>query len=63
MSGASITAEPSAPGAPPSPSQAVTGGATRSPSGFLAPTIFFLGLWIVYPAIRTFIRSFFEPHG
>ena len=30
---------------------------------FLAPAIFFLGLWIVYPTVRTIIRSFFDRKG
>jgi alpha-glucoside transport system permease protein len=29
-------------------------------AGFLAPAAFFLGIWIVYPTIRTIIRSFFD---
>jgi alpha-glucoside transport system permease protein len=31
--------------------------------GFLAPALFFLGIWIVYPTIRTIIRSFFSDSG
>ena len=31
--------------------------------GFLAPAIFFLGVWVVYPAVRTLIRSFFSDRG
>ena len=30
---------------------------------FLAPAIFFLGVWVVYPAIRTLIRSFYSDAG
>jgi alpha-glucoside transport system permease protein len=30
---------------------------------FLAPALFFLGIWIVYPTIRTIIRSFFSDSG
>jgi alpha-glucoside transport system permease protein len=29
-------------------------------AGFLAPAVFFLGIWIVYPTIRTIVRSFFD---
>ncbi len=29
-------------------------------AGFLAPAAFFLGVWIVYPTIRTIYRSFFD---
>jgi alpha-glucoside transport system permease protein len=62
MSGASITAEPPVKGAPPTaqPSRwrkyAVT-------AGFLAPALFFLGVWIVYPTVKTFIRSLFDRSG
>jgi alpha-glucoside transport system permease protein len=30
---------------------------------FLAPALFFLGIWIVYPTIRTIIRSLFSDSG
>jgi alpha-glucoside transport system permease protein len=62
MSGASATAEPPATGAPPTGGQhfwrkyAVAGA-------FLAPAIFFLSVWIVYPTVRTIIRSFFDRPG
>jgi alpha-glucoside transport system permease protein len=32
-------------------------------AGFLAPAAFFLGVWIVYPTVRTIIRSFFSTNG
>jgi alpha-glucoside transport system permease protein len=32
-------------------------------AGFLAPAAFFLGLWVIYPTIRTIIRSFFDRSG
>jgi alpha-glucoside transport system permease protein len=32
-------------------------------AGFLAPAVFFLGIWIVYPTIRTIIRSFYDRSG
>ena len=32
-------------------------------AGFLAPAVFFLGVWIVYPTIRTIFRSFFSADG
>ena len=32
-------------------------------AGFLAPAAFFLGIWIVYPTVRTIIRSFFSADG
>jgi alpha-glucoside transport system permease protein len=32
-------------------------------AGFLTPAVFFLGIWIVYPTISTFYRSFFDRSG
>jgi alpha-glucoside transport system permease protein len=32
-------------------------------AGFLAPAAVFLGVWIVYPAIRTIFRSLYGPDG
>jgi alpha-glucoside transport system permease protein len=32
-------------------------------AGFLAPAAFFIGIWIVYPTVRTIIRSFFSADG
>jgi alpha-glucoside transport system permease protein len=32
-------------------------------AGFLAPAIFFLGIWIVYPTLWTIWRSFFDRSG
>ncbi len=31
--------------------------------GFLAPALFFLAVWLVYPAIRTAIRSLYSDRG
>jgi alpha-glucoside transport system permease protein len=62
MSGASITAEPPAEGAPPGAEP----GSWRKyavAAGFLAPAVVFLGVWIAYPAIYTIIRSFFGKSG
>ncbi|HEX2112739.1 MAG TPA: ABC transporter permease subunit [Gaiellaceae bacterium] len=62
MSGQSIAAEPPVREArPPAPP-----GAWRKyalAAGFLAPAVVFLGVWIVYPAIRTIYRSFFDRSG
>ena len=58
-SGASVTAEPPVREAPP----VATPGRWRGPAtalAFLLPALVFLGVWIVYPAIRTTIRSFFN---
>ena len=62
MSSGTISAEPPVAGAPPKPE----GGGWRRYGialFFLAPAALFLGLWVVYPAIRTFIRSFFDDAG
>jgi alpha-glucoside transport system permease protein len=62
MSGASITAEPPPAAAPPPPSDSAWSryGVALI---FLLPAIIFLGIWIVYPAIYTFFRSFFGQSG
>ena len=63
MSGASITAEPPSEAAPPPVPKGRDWRSYAVAFGFLAPTLFFLGIWIVYPTIRTFIRSFFDRPG
>jgi alpha-glucoside transport system permease protein len=62
MSAGSVTAEPPA---EPAPETSEPGGWRKYglAAGFLAPAVFFLGLWIVYPTIRTIIRSFFDRSG
>jgi alpha-glucoside transport system permease protein len=62
VSGASITAEPPASGAPPQGKGRDWRGYAVA-AAFLAPTILFLGLWVVYPAIDTIKRSFFSRSG
>jgi alpha-glucoside transport system permease protein len=62
MSGASITAEPPVSGAPPASGGRDWRGYLIA-FGFLAPALFFLGLWVIFPAIRTFVRSFFDDQG
>jgi alpha-glucoside transport system permease protein len=62
VSGGSITAEPPVVGAPP----VATPGRWRRhfvALGFLFPAIVLLGVWIVYPAIRTGVRSFYNLDG
>jgi alpha-glucoside transport system permease protein len=62
MSGASVTAEPPAKGAPPPVEQG--GWRKYAIAGvFLAPAVVLLGIWIVYPTINTIIRSFFDQSG
>jgi alpha-glucoside transport system permease protein len=63
VSGASIRAEPSSAAAPPPVPKGRDWRSYAVAFGFLAPTLFFLGIWIVYPTIRTFIRSFFDRSG
>jgi alpha-glucoside transport system permease protein len=57
-----VTAEPPVRGAPPTPEP---GGWRKYAltAGFLAPAIVFLTVWIVYPTIRTIVRSFFSRSG
>ena len=62
MSGASISAEPPSGAAPPA-QRARDWRSYAVAFAFLAPTLFFLGIWIVYPTIRTIIRSFFDRSG
>ena len=63
MSGASATAEPPAAGAPPPAGEARNRRSYGVAAAFLAPTVFFLGIWVIYPTIRTIIRSFFSRSG
>jgi alpha-glucoside transport system permease protein len=63
VSGASITAEPPASGAPPPKGNRRDWKGYAVAAGFLAPTIFFLGLWVVYPALATIKRSFYSRSG
>ena len=62
MSSGSVTAEPPVQAAPPS------GGTGRWRQyavalGFLAPALILLGVWIVYPAVKTIVRSFYDRDG
>ena len=53
-------------GAPPAPPSAAEEGRWRKyalAAGFLAPAAIFLGVWVIYPTIRTIIRSFFDRSG
>ncbi len=61
-SGGSVTAEPPPYAAP----RAGEPGRWRKhavAAGFLAPALVLLGIWVVYPTIRTFFRSFFDASG
>jgi alpha-glucoside transport system permease protein len=62
--GASVTAEPPPREAPPTASRAE--GRSRGwavAAAFLAPAAVLLGVWVIYPAVRTIIRSFFSQAG
>jgi alpha-glucoside transport system permease protein len=62
VSGAGITVEPPASGAPPKRRRRDWRGYAVA-AAFLAPTVLFLGLWVVYPAVDTIKRSFFSRSG
>jgi alpha-glucoside transport system permease protein len=63
VQGAGITAEPPIAAAPPPTND--RGLASRYLVGglFLAPAIVLLGVWMVYPAVYTIVRSFFGQSG
>ncbi len=65
MSGTAVTAEPPVTGAPrPAPLPGRRRWRERLVAlAFLAPALIFLGVWIVYPAIYTIVRSFFDAGG
>jgi alpha-glucoside transport system permease protein len=65
VSGASVSAEPPPREAPP---PVATAGESRwsrwaVAAAFLGPAAVLLGVWVIYPAIRTIIRSFFDAAG
>ena len=64
MAEGSITAEPPPAAAPPA-SSAGSAGLGRYATGaiFLAPAIFILTVWMVYPVVYTIIRSFYGQQG
>jgi alpha-glucoside transport system permease protein len=62
MSGASVTAEPPASGAPP-PAREARWRKHAVAAAFLTPAVFLLAIWLIYPTIRTIIRSFFDRSG
>jgi alpha-glucoside transport system permease protein len=62
VSDAVATAEPSSPGAPPG-ARAERWRRYGVAAAFLAPAAVLLGVWIVYPAISTTKRSFFDRAG
>jgi alpha-glucoside transport system permease protein len=63
VSAGGITAEPPVAAAPPPSSEPGRLGRYLVGAFFLAPALFMLGVWMVYPAVYTIIRSFFGPTG
>jgi alpha-glucoside transport system permease protein len=63
MSSWGISGEPPHLEAPPAPPRAGRWRGYLLALGFLAPALFFLGVWIVYPTISTVVRSFYDRSG
>jgi alpha-glucoside transport system permease protein len=63
VSGASITAEPPVREAPPAGRDPGRWRQYAIAAAFLAPAAFFLIVWIIYPAIYTFVQSLFLGSG
>jgi alpha-glucoside transport system permease protein len=63
VSAGGITAEPPVVAAPPPPADQGRVGRYAVGALFLAPALFMLGVWMVYPAVYTIIRSFFGQTG
>jgi alpha-glucoside transport system permease protein len=61
--GASITAEPPARGAPPPVAEQGRLRRYAVAAAFLAPALVLLGVWVVYPAVYTIVRSFYGQSG
>jgi alpha-glucoside transport system permease protein len=58
-----ITAEPPVVAAPPPSGEPGRLGRWLTTAVFLAPALFMLGVWMVYPAVYTILRSFFGQTG
>src|SRR5579862_139477 len=63
MSAGGITAEPPVVAAPPPSAEPGRLGRILTTAVFLAPAVIMLGIWMVYPAVYTIIRSFFGQTG
>ena len=63
MSAGGITAEPPVRAAPPPGVEPGRLGKYLVGAFFLAPALFMLAVWMVYPAVYTIIRSFFGQNG
>jgi len=62
LSGTSVTAEPP-PGAAPRVGEPRDWKRYAIAVGFLAPAIVLLSVWVIYPTVYTFYRSFFSRSG
>lgn len=63
MEASAAAARDGAQAAGPGGSRRGRGRGRLAPLLFLAPALVFLGLWVVYPTIRTIVRSFFDQDG
>jgi alpha-glucoside transport system permease protein len=63
MSSGGITAEPPVLAAPPPGAEPGRFGRYAMVAVFLGPTLVMLGVWMVYPAVYTIVRSFFGQTG
>jgi alpha-glucoside transport system permease protein len=63
LSAGGITAEPPVVAAPPPSGEPGRLGKYVTGAVFLAPALFLLGVWMVYPVVYTIIRSFFGQAG
>jgi alpha-glucoside transport system permease protein len=63
MSSGGITAEPPVVAAPPPGAEPARFGRYAMVAVFLGPTVVMLGVWMVYPAVYTIVRSFFGQTG
>jgi alpha-glucoside transport system permease protein len=63
VSAGGITAEPPVAAAPPPSAEPGRLGRYLTSAVFLAPALFMLGVWMVYPAVYTIIRSLFGQTG
>ncbi len=63
MSAGGLTAEPPLAAVPPPSADSGRLGRYLTGAFFLAPALFMLGVWMIYPAVYTIVRSFFGQNG
>jgi alpha-glucoside transport system permease protein len=63
LSAGGVTAEPPVAAAPPPSGESGRLGRYAVGAVFLGPALVMLGVWMVYPAVYTIVRSFFGPTG